>query len=232
MKITLFYVTYEGSHWLFKHSIDTVRRRLNGHCDIVGVAPIQDSELYEQYTDVKWHFIPDWPGQGYFWQQWVKMMAPSLVDRDTTHIFHMDSDCMVLEDLNVQEFVGLWPYIPYSDIIGLTPWQKPTELALLVPVDNEYMRAFPFCIEMRTYAAAQEAILKNHKASLEDYIRSQTVFSEFNVLGAVANSDHPECYNWLNQNEAQLPSQYKKVRQFLSSESEASINKELKTILK
>lgn len=131
MKITLFYVTHDKSHWLFKHSIDTVRRRLKGHHDIVAVAPEQDRELYEQHEGINWHFIPDWPGQGYFWQQWVKMISPRLVSKDTTHIFHLDSDCMILEETDVHEFVGLWPYAPYREIHGMTPWQKPTELALL-----------------------------------------------------------------------------------------------------
>lgn len=215
MKLVAFYVTYAKDKWLFENSLASFLGNATGLEEIVAVAPLEDREQFEPIENVHWHFIPHWPDKGYVWQQWVKLSAPAFVE-DADWIIHIDSDCFAINQINLQEFCGLWPLRSYDQLPMSMPWKKPTEKAVGFPVENEYMRAFPFAIRFEQYEWFNEYIQEKHQVSLEEYLKNNLDFSEFNFMGTLAHHFRPETYSWIDTFQTQLPKQYSSIVQLWS----------------
>lgn len=208
MTIDILYVTYSKDLPWFEQSLKVLRRNLSGYRDIHVVCPIQDREAVELLVgdDGTVHAIADWPGNGYQWQQWVKLQADAITDAE--YIAHIDSDVFIAERTDLSEFfIGdkpAWMWAWYSDLGQDVPWQKATQNALGEHAPREFMQAFPFIIHRDTYPAARKAIEDAHvPRSSSDYIYSlkgNGVFSEFNVMGHVAYRDQKDLYHWIDRN--------------------------------
>lgn len=231
MTIDVLYVTYAKDAEWFRLSLQVLWKNLKGWRQIHIVCPQQDFEVIDRaagnhlgpFPRFQIHPIPDWKGQGYHWQQWVKMNADSYSDADL--IFHIDSDAYVKRPTDVQDFFRdgkpgwLWAY--YTDLGNTVPWQTPTKRATALACPQEFMCGFPFIIHRSTYAKAREHMERTHIISLEGYIRSaaergQTSFSEFNVLGRVAWEYEREKYAWIDRNREEWPPGFHASRQFWS----------------
>lgn len=222
MRLTdIFYVTYRHDLEWFQWSLHTVKKNLTGYRKIVAVAPEIDRELFERIEGVEWHFIPDWPGKGYLWQQWVKIQAWKYTDAEL--ICHIDSDVMVAAPLELTALMDgelpcwMWQY--YSELPKNVPWQPITEKATGLRIAKEYMRAFPFIIDRATHQEVEEFLVERHAQSLMYMISNSGGFSEFNAMGAIAEAHHPERYSWFNTGRGgSWPDSFKKVRQHWSHE--------------
>ena len=217
--LDVFYVTYLHDLEWFQWSLASVKKNLKGFRKIVAVAPEQDAHLFSQIEGVEWHFIPDWSGKGYFWQQWVKMRAWSFTDAEL--IMHVDSDVMFLAPTETQELMDgdrpCWMWQNYSELPTDVPWQKPTEDACKFACSREFMRAFPFIVDRRTHEKSETVLVGNHGYSLEHYVRTASVFSEFNCMGAIAWSEQHDLYSWFNTGKGgHWPEAFKKIRQHWS----------------
>lgn len=222
--IDIFYVTHLKDIEWFRWSVQTIRKNLAGLRDIIVVAPEQDRERFEALSlDVEYHFIPDWPSLGYYWQQWVKMTADRYTDAD--FICHIDSDVFVKEPCEISEFfisdLPVWLWATYAECPD-TPWQKPTERATGQACPREFMQGFPFILHRQTYEKARAWLERVHHQDCETYIRKvhmhsePPAFSEFNFLGNVAWAEDPHLYSWVDRNHGQWPSGFHKTRQFWS----------------
>lgn len=196
MKTDILIVTCARDEWWLKQSLPTILRNLSGFRHIFAVAPEQDEDLFSSIKGVNWHFIPDWPGKGYFWQQWVKINGPEYCP-DAERIAHFDSDIFVTRQTELREFGNMWLMAQYASIPRV-PWKFSTERDCGFSVQFEYMRAFPFIIDVRTHKKTQEVLEARFNRPFKDHIFDQTVFSEFNVMGAIAHKFHPELYDWVD----------------------------------
>jgi len=196
----VFIVTYlhdlEWVQWAIAH----VHKNLKGFRKIVAVAPVQDQHLFERIPGVVWHFIEDWPGRGYFWQQWVKIQAWKYTDAEV--IVHVDSDTMIEEPRHVNEFFdgdGLpyWVMEPYEVLGDSVPWKSIVERAVKESSEYEFMRRFPFVIWRSTHELVEETLVRRNGVSLEHLIRDANGFSEFNVMGHLAHSLQRGRYAWV-----------------------------------
>lgn len=217
--VDILYVTYLHDLEWFQWSLNSVKKNFSGHRKIVGVAPLQDAWLFSKIQGVEWHFIPDWVGRGYFWQQWVKIQAWKYSDAD--YICHIDSDVMVLGKVSVEELFRAdkpcWMWQKYEELPPNVPWQPITEQLLGDKVALEYMRAFPFIIDRRTHELTEQHLVKRFKQSLEHIIRSSRGFSEFNIMGAIAHKFQEDLYTWFNTgNGGHWPVEFRLFRQHWS----------------
>jgi FkbM family methyltransferase len=217
--VDVFYVTYRHDLEWFQWSLHTVKQNLSGFRKIVAVAPEQDRDVFGCIEGVEWHFIPDWTGRGYFWQQWVKIQAWKYTGAE--FICHIDSDVMVRESVSIDELFRAdkpcWMWQFYTELTADVPWQPITQNLLGGGVAKEYMRAFPFILNRQTHQATEKFLVEKFKMSLEFILRTSSGFSEFNIMGAVAEKYHPELYTWFNTGKGgHWPQEFRRVRQYWS----------------
>lgn len=225
MNIDILYVTYAKDAEWFRQSLKVIRHNLTGYRNIHVVCPEQDAVLFFQITcgTAIIDPIPDWKGQGYHWQQWVKMNADKYTDADV--VMHIDSDAFFKAKVDVSDFFRddkpgwLWAY--YTDLGNTVPWQAPTKRATALDCPQEFMCGFPFIIHRDTYAACREHMERVHNMPIEQYIRAaaergQTSFSEFNVMGRLAWEYHRDKYVWIDRNREEWPKGFHATRQYWS----------------
>jgi FkbM family methyltransferase len=201
MTIDVLYVSYAHDIEWIQWSLVHLRKNLTGHRNVVVVCPTQDRWLFSQIEGIDvLHSIDDWPGRGYFWQQWVKLEAWKYTDADV--VVHIDSDVMITAPLKITSLIDkgrpVWPFQSYITLGSFVPWQTPTKTALGpgVSVDNEFMRAFPFVIHRATHELACKHLIEVHGQSVEHYLRNTPAFSEFNVMGCLAHQFQHDLYSW------------------------------------
>lgn len=227
MTVDVLYVTYAKDAEWFRWSLRVLRKNLTGYRNIYVVCPKQDGELIYSIAfpgENTWlRAIEDWPGQGYYWQQWVKMNADAYSDAD--YIMHADSDAFLNGSVDVQDFFvdgkpsWLWSY--YSDFKEPVPWQQPTQQFTGLTCEREMMQGFPFILHRSTYQQ-----VRNWRGSYpvkqgtEDYIRTVArdggKFSEFNVMGRIAWEKQHDLYHWVDRNRDPWPKGFHHSRQFWS----------------
>ena len=106
MTIDILIVSYAKDLEWFRWSTAILEKNLTGYRRIVAVVPEQDAKLFKPIADERKAMslvpIKDWPGQGYYWQQNVKVNADQFTDADC--IAHIDSDVFVKEPTDVSAF--------------------------------------------------------------------------------------------------------------------------------
>lgn len=226
MTVDILYVTYDKDAEWFGRSIEVLRRNLSGYRRIHVVCPQQDAAMIAskgEGHDTTIHPIPDWPGAGYYWQQWVKMNADTYSDAD--YIAHIDSDVFIAKPTDIADFfVGrkpAWLWSFYTDQGPEVPWQRPTQRATGLPCEREFMQGFPFIIHRSTYGRARNWMRDHCQQDHEAYIRQSATrghaaFSEFNVLGVIAWEAQHELYWWVDRMREDWPKGYHASRQFWS----------------
>lgn len=225
----IFYVTYRNDANWFRYSLAILRKNLTGWRKIVVVAPEQDRTIFDEITagqsDITVHYIPDWPGRGYHWQQFCKLSADQY--SDATYIGHMDSDVYIKEPTAIGDFFfndkpgWLWAY--YGDVRAddAGVWRKPTERAFGGPVEREFMEGFMFIFKRELYALCRQHIQRVHGVPCRAYIEAaandgNVSFSEFNFMGAVAYVHAHDDYHWVDRNREPWPAGFHRTRQFWS----------------
>ena len=81
-----------------------------------------------------------------------------------------------------------------------SPWRGITEASVGFPVEWEYMRRFPMSYPSGLLAVARNRIEEVHGKTFENFIRDipGRHFSEFNVLGAVAEKTMPDKFRFID----------------------------------
>lgn len=232
MKTDILYVTYRHDLEWLQWSLSSVRKNFSGFNKIIGVAPIQDKDVFEKIEGIDWHFIPDWEGRGYYWQQWVKLQAWRYTNAD--FVCHVDSDVMFTAPVHLEDLLDdgrpCWMWQRYAQLPDNVPWRQPTEHYSGFACSREFMRAFPFVIDRRTHELAETRLIEKFGASAEHIIRHANAFSEFNYMGAVAFNLQNELYSWFDTGTGVWPAAFRFVRQHWShddwNKAEAELVKE------
>lgn len=155
------------------------------------------------------HFVPDHP-VGYLQQQAVKLQAHTYTNKP--YILFLDSDCIftreICDSLLFDDGKPIFLKTSYQTLGTQVPWQKPTEEAVGYPVEFEYMRRMPILADRESlilvaqrYPDLAESLLKSKR---------KRTFSEFNVIGAVAEKFHPERYSWIDTDKESIPQPFAK----------------------
>ncbi len=227
MILDLFTVTYSKDAEWFRQSSRVAQKNFFGWRSWIVVVPQKDRAIFEPIArtikNCKIHYIPDWPGAGYFWQQWVKLQADKYSDAE--FIAHVDADVFFKSTCTAADFfVGnkpAWFWSYYTDFTGPVPWKQPTERATGMQCDREFMQAFPFIIRRETYPVAREGIRKGTGRTFEQHIVessriSNSSFSEFNAIGRIAYEHQHSKYHWVDRNRDPWPQGFRCSRQFWS----------------
>jgi FkbM family methyltransferase len=227
--IDVFYVTYGRDAEWFKWSTATVEKNLTGYRRIVAVAPRQDKKIFDaiarERSTLKMHYVEDWPGAGYYWQQAIKFSGDKYTDAKI--IAHIDSDIMIAKPTDMSEcFIDgkpAWMWSFYSAFKGHVPWREPTERATGLVCEREWMQAFPFALHRSLYQICRDHIQQKTGRTYEQYIRECAPapgqppgFSEFNFMGRIAWEKQHDLYHWVDRNAERWPESAYKIRNFWS----------------
>lgn len=141
---------------------------------------------------------------GYIDQQWTKLIADHLCP-DADYIIHVDSDCIWTAGWEglFRDGKPLLLKTPYTDLVGsggAEVWQDVTEEALGFRPEFEYMRRQPMVFPRKLYQMARDALNAAHEEGLWKWFPTigHRRFSEFNVLGAVADKWLNEEFCWID----------------------------------
>ena len=140
-------------------------------------------------------------GNGYADQLAAKISCDEYTDAD--FFFHVDDDCVfTAETTPTTHFTDGKPDVWYDrydskwlkDHQGVRARKPATEAALGRPsIEVETTRRFPFVFPRWLYQATRQQIERTHGISCRAYIqRNFGLFSEFNMLGAMAYYVYPD----------------------------------------
>ena len=146
---------------------------------------------------------------GYIDQQYTKLNADLYVPSTTTHVIHMDSDCMMTGRLSGM-FVDGKPMMlktPYSELDDQAKvWQGGTAHFMGFNPDYEYMRRMPLVYPIGIYAKARDYLTERLGPWDEWFPNIEGhKLSEFNILGAYAEKFMPEEFHWIDTSKEELP---------------------------
>lgn len=197
-------------------------------CKEVHIVADDDCEPILHRYDLKRervHYVPR-RKHGYLQQQAHKLAAHHLIDKP--FILFVDSDNILQVHVERSHlFLDGKPIMRktrYSSLKSSVPWRAPTELHVGGSVEFEYMRQMPILYDRRTLELTESLLpdmcdrLLNTKQNFR--------FSEFNVLGAIADRHHPELYSWIDTDISDGPPRI--IKYHWSWNRARSISKELR----
>lgn len=219
MKTDIFIRTYKGdAHWL-SYCLRSIKKFCTEFGELVIVCPA-DSEylirpLAEEYG-AKFFTCPRLHADDYMGQQATKMMADTWCNGDA--ICFVDSDVVFTRPVTPADIITDNKIVllktAYSEIE--CPWQKYTEQATGLPVEFEYMRRLPLTYPRSLLPVVRKHLENTHGKTFEEFIGEipGRHFSEFNVLGAIADHLNVDSIRWLNTTVDDIPDVF--IKQFWS----------------
>jgi len=148
--------------------------------------------------------------RGYLHQQIVKLHADDHTDAD--YVLVTDSDTLFTVPVTPETYFEgdkvKWIHTPWTpemlasntrawfDVMGQFFGKTP---------HSEFMRRQPFMLPAWLLRELRLFCFTKHGVSIEDYIWSKGVFSEFNVLGNFAWEFHHDRFHWIDSSKDELP---------------------------
>lgn len=158
-------------------------------------------------------------GKGHLHQNAIKCMADGIIP-DADCILHMDSDCFFTEPTTPLDYfvdgkpiLLLEPYVHIPAETNRRVWKEPTERAVGIVVEHEFMCRHPAVHNRETYYALRTQIQHEHNEPFLSYVLRQKKdfpygFCEFNSLGACAYYLLPEQYHFVDLSKEPRPKDY------------------------
>jgi len=198
--IDIFYKTYDKDFKWIYYSIESLKKFVTGYKKVVIVMPKKDYDLFDNsiLNDLNHEiFLVDEYGNGYLYQQWIKMSAYKYCQSD--NILFVDSDCIFDKKINLIDLLKdkiEVLYTDYSKVGDAICWKEPTSKFIGKEVNYEFMRR-NFLIFKR------DTLIKIHNEypDLENYIMETDPrfgFSEYNAIGAWIFFNDKENYKFIN----------------------------------
>lgn len=201
MTTDIFIKSYRKDFRWLQFCLRSIAKFVSGIRDVHIVVSEEDFKDISTWglTREKLHAVREY-GRGYLFQQVIKMKADTFTDAD--HIMFVDSDCCFTGEFFPEKMMKqskiLMLITPYSEMPADFPWQKPTEQALGFKCPYETMRRLPLLYPREVVKACREHVEEKQGTDIEDYIMSQSAFSEFNVLGSFAREKFWERFYFLD----------------------------------
>ena len=201
--IDLFIKSYRKDFkWLF-YCLESIKKYAIGYNEIIIIIPEDDEKVFNKFNFQLpersfVHKVKEY-GNGYIFQQYVKMIANHYCSADM--IMYVDSDCVFTKKTDISKVV-----IDNKPEILITKWDKVGDAICWKPVvqelfereiTHEYMRRHGLTYHRETLESLQMWFDLKF-GGLESYIMSKTRFSEFNVLGAYAHIFESDRYNFVD----------------------------------
>jgi hypothetical protein len=217
MNAAIFIKSYARDFPWLVHCLRSIQKFASGFREIVIVIP--DTDNLDCLTAERVVRIKEPPGDGYMFQQSVKMHADLFTDAD--FISTLDSDCVFTEPVTPESFMTAgrvdWLYTPWANVgdDARRAWGSVMTKCIGEEPPAEFMRRSAQLIPRWALHEFRGFVFAKHGVSLEHYIMSQPGrhFSEYNCLGFFLWKYHREKINWINTDEGIPPSG---VRQFWS----------------
>jgi hypothetical protein len=176
------------------------------------VAPTFQGFSAPPRDNLQFRFTAEHHPDGYVDQQISKLLADVWIKRlvsDATHIVHLDSDTVLLDNLSslFKDGKPLMLRTPYAELCAEAQgWKAPTEKHLGFPVSHEYMRRFPLTYPIGHYARLRAHLGARH-GSFQQWVQSieGRRLSEFNLLGAFAWEHARDEFVWVDTDTQELP---------------------------
>lgn len=217
MTTDLFIRTYRNDLEWLTYALKSIHKYVTGYRNIIIAIPMDDVRLLSHLTQEKVVGVHDLD-DGYLGQQLTKMQAWKLTDAEA--IVFWDSDVVATRPIDVRtEYFKDGKIIlyktRYSSLNAVNvpgggvgcPWQPITAKAVGFTPEWEYMRRMPLVFMGATLRASEEFMETAHRTTLERYISAQPhrAFSEFNVLGALADFHKHPGYHFIDTESIDMP---------------------------
>lgn len=219
MSTSIFIRSYRGDFQWLRYCLRSTRKFVTGFDEIVLVIPVADRD--ELPVDVasmadRLHLRIE-QTHGYIDQQITKLRAHHYTTSE--RILFVDSDCVFFRPCTMDDFTRdskpillKTPYEVFRKyqnetgrIQSVLNWQKLTEEAVGFPVDHEYMRRIPMM-----HLAETLGYIETYYPNLVNRVRriKDNSFSEFNVMGAIAEKYLADQYHIQCTETKPLPPKY------------------------
>lgn len=152
-------------------------------------------------------------GNGYLRQQDKKCHADRYTDAD--QILFMDSDCVFVREVYPGTFLRdnkpIWlktPWAAVKDQNAKDSWFPCITNFMGKQPAFEYMRRHPFLVPVWLLRTMRESCKLMHEMELSDYIMRGDAFSEFNCMGALADTKpHRDKFFWIDTTKDEVPAE-------------------------
>lgn len=201
MSLNIFIKSYPKDFPFLYRCLESINKYVIGYDSIILVLPEGSNIEFNPPViprDTYTHYVKE-TGDGYLFQQYIKMTADLYCDSD--FIMYVDSDCIFYKQINVSHLVkDNKPEIlmtNYDKVGDAICWQIPTieYFNRIHHFEYEYMRRLPLIAHRDTITN-----VRSLKKDLKDYILSinNRQFSEFNVIFGFAYLYENEKYSFID----------------------------------
>jgi hypothetical protein len=220
-KCEILIVTYhKDAEWL-KLALATLRRHASGFEGITLCLPKRDRDAFAWLNSfdtghkVNVRLYDEKPGKGMIQHMAIMASADKMVPEGTTHVLHMDGDCMVKEAITPSEyFHGTKPVYVIRSYAGLydpirkvmsdcAQWKAPTEAQLGFETDTYSMCRHPTGFPIEFYAPYRAHVEKVQGREFFEYMLSGRNAHpqdrmDFTAFGAWAFKFMHDRFEWIN----------------------------------
>lgn len=208
--------SYSGDFEWLAACLRSIQKFGTGFQEIVVVIP--DTDNLDHLTAERVVKVSE-RGDGYMFQQVVKLHADRYTDADFVLI--VDSDSLFIKPFTPATFMEgdrpIWIHKPWEDLEDYirVAWHDVMLKCVGEAPTQEFMPRIPQMIPRWAFQAFHNFMVAKHAVETEHYILSQPerCFSEFNCLGFYLWLRHHDRFVWINSSELIPPAV---VRQFWS----------------
>jgi hypothetical protein len=193
MKTSIVYISHRKDLVWLIYSLQLLFKHLRGEYEVVVRLDEDCRDIVNQWAlPVRFIYLQHpWP-DGYSYAMYEKLIADDYVDHNTDVIWLLDSDHMLMRPAHVDDFFDEykpilhyheWEHLPEEYArVAQAKWKEPTERALGVPLNRDYMSLPPMAFWMDTFLATRQRITFVNQKSLIDFGYSDIPFKAANFL--------------------------------------------------
>lgn len=217
MNHSIFIKTYEQDLEWCRLCVKSIKRYAKDFHECVVAAPNGCGSAFDAWDAGGWATIYQSvrtadKGNGYIYQQYVKMMADTMTGGDMVH--YVDSDCHFTRPFTPEDFMRdgkpILYITPFSEVGSGVIWKACTEKALGWECHFETMRRLPWLAPTALLQEFRRFIEMKHGKSFRDWALSHdgtanNSLSEFNAMGNFFLRMFPDEFYILDTTKEPLP---------------------------
>jgi hypothetical protein len=205
MRVHILILSWAPDREWLSFCLRSIQRFARGFSGVTVVYPTGDDSvmrpLCEQFGATGRPQDEPPPPFGHLGQNLTKSRADLIVPVGTTHVWHFDSDCVLVADAEPGHYMrGDLPVLVHrrwEDAGQADCWREPTRRALGWDPPFETMACMPIMYDVRVYAMVRQHVSAVHGVPFEQYVMGCRPtwpygYCEFNVLGGFVFAKAPE----------------------------------------
>lgn len=204
-----------------------IRRHCTGFTGVTLAIPDRDAKLLAPIANehaqakggipLKIKMFHEKVGKGFLMHEVVMASADDFVPKDTTHVLHVDADCMFKEAVTPAEYIHgdkpVYVWRSYDSLAEMrdgqrvvsdcAQWRAPTEAQLGFAVNEYTMLRHPTAFPLTFYKDYRFYLEKLHKQPFMDYmLAGRNDFPanrmDFTAMGAWAHARMRDSFEWID----------------------------------